>query len=145
MASYADCVRGRPQHCDYDPMSDEQELYVSVACRVEPKSTQTVWQHLVAHSTNPLNLTKASLDEKLPTGCCRSYATFLLCKGHNIVQVDQMVVWQEAKYLQNYATIVCFIGGKLPEYHMRNWIRLLQNAVQGLVTLGCTLGKGFLL
>lgn len=96
------------------------------------------WLHI--HRFHSI-FTKASIRETLPTGYSRSYAGFLLRDGHFIIQVDQKVMKHEAEYLQNFATITCFIGGKPPEYQMQNWILLVHNAVDNLVTLGRNLGK----
>jgi hypothetical protein len=92
-----------------------------------------------------LHPTKAQLEEKLPEGFRRNYAGFLLRDLNREVEVNQDAVKHEMEYLVKFATIVCFVGGRPTDHQLRNWLETLCKRVDGVITLGRNLGKGFFL
>jgi hypothetical protein len=94
------------------------------------------------HGLHPM---KAQPEEKLPEGFRRNYAGFLLRDLNREVEVNQDAVKHEMEYLAKFATIACFVGGRPTDHQLRNWLETLCKRVDGVITLGRSLGKGFFL
>jgi hypothetical protein len=95
-----------------------------------------------AHGIHP---TKAQPEEKLPEGFRRNYARFLLRNLNREVEVNQDAVKHEMEFLVKFATIACFVGGRPSENLLKQWLGTLGERVDGVITMGRNLGKGFFL
>jgi hypothetical protein len=49
------------------------------------------------------------------------------------------------EFLARFATIACFVGGRPAENQLTQWLEALNKRVDGVITLGRNLGKGFFL
>jgi hypothetical protein len=90
-----------------------------------------------------LHPTKVQEGEQLPPGYSRSYAGLLLKDTKREIQVNQDAVKSEMEYLQAFAIIAFFIGGKPSEHLMLGWLEKLKEQVQGPLVRGRNLGRGF--
>ena len=96
-----------------------------------------------AQSPSTLHPTKAQAGEQLPPGYSRSYAGLLIKDLKHKITVNQDAVKHEMEFLEAYAVIAFFIGGKPPEHLMYEWLEKLKEQVQGPLARGRNLGRGF--
>ena len=73
-------------------------------------------------ATSTPHPTKAAPGEELPEGFTRSYAGFLVRNVQREIEVDQDIVKEEMEYLIQFLSIVCFVGGALPQASILQWL-----------------------
>lgn len=133
MASYADRVRGRVA-VPWTMLQDTTECIIQAA---------EIMEVVVVTASGGLHPTKSQPGEQLPEGFSRSYAGFLIRDLQREIRVDQAVINEEVNYLSEFAAIACFVGGRPPASQLRQWTEQLQHTVQGNLSIGRNLGKGF--
>jgi hypothetical protein len=156
MASYADLVRGGTQegrstqaHGGRNeretPGAAQGGQHGSGSSERVNSVTETIEVVFEGQAKSPTSLhpTKAQEGEQLPPGYSRSYAGLLLKDLKREIQVNQDAVKQEMEYLQTFAVIAFFIGGKPSEHLMFEWLEKLKEHVQGPLVRGRNLGRGF--
>jgi hypothetical protein len=139
MASYADLVRGNAGGVgSVQGSSSQNGPGVSRSAQGRQNEagstekgnsvTQTVEVVFEGRPQSPTSLhpTKAQEGEQLPPGYSRSYAGLLLKDLKRDITVNQDAVKQEMEYLQTFAVIAFFIGGKPPEHLMSGWMEKLK-------------------
>lgn len=131
----------------HDKFSGRKQSLLQIK-EFEFRAAQAVSYLLVLHAPWLLNSTKLIPEEHLPSAnllftqlCWFFFST----TGHRVIQVDQAIVVQEAKYFQTYSTLAYFIKGRPSKDKMRHWILLVQNVVKVGITINRNLEKGFLL
>lgn len=134
MASYADTVRGEAgsrtlpafnrDRTTAEALRPRERRETPAASYQATNATRTVEevfesQEGIAALPHP---TKAQAGEQLPNGYSRSYAGLLLKDLKREIQVNTDIVKSEMDFLQTFAVIAFFIGGRPPEIQMQGWL-----------------------
>jgi hypothetical protein len=156
MASYADMVRGGAGNArsaqEAGRSGERPQTHRTTEVRDATRSsnqatnaTRNVEEVFACQEQSKVlpHPTKAQAGEQLPDGYSRSYAGLLLKDTKREIQVNQDIVRCEMEFLQTYAVIAFFIGGRPPESRMQGWLDKLKDQVQGPLVRGRSLGRGF--
>lgn len=142
-SSYAATLKSHLAHAPIKPSSKEEQ-----ALAEKLKRHETVEPELVAATTHlgqfvQIHPTIATPREQLPNGVERSSVGFLIKTVTYRVTLDKEKVQKKMDFFQKKVIIAYFVGGRLPQQAMNDWIGVVAKEVEGECLIGRDLGHGF--